>query len=203
MYRFYIAITAVVAISVAVAQGPQNKGKDGMMGGGMGMMGMMPDPVHQSVATAFALPQMQAELGLSTQQVAQLGQYKQELLTKGQELSTQILARQKELAALVAAEGSKNAEVKQLLEQVASFRAQLEFAAYETAGKMKASLTDQQRTKLAALKPGELHRTMMAHMTVAEMAQMMQFMGGDAGVLRRGMMGMMDGMMGMPSPPKL
>jgi hypothetical protein len=52
--------------------------------------------VHESVLIAFALPEMQSELRLSTQQTAQLKQYKQELLTKGQELSNQISAKQKE-----------------------------------------------------------------------------------------------------------
>jgi Spy/CpxP family protein refolding chaperone len=164
----------------------------------MGMMGMARDPVHQSVFTAFALPEMQTELGLSAQQAAQLRQYKQELLTKGQELATQILAKQKELDGLVGAGSSKNAEVKQLLEQVASLRAQLEFAAFETAGKMKDALTDPQRSKLAAMGPFELHQVMMARMTVAEMTQMMQFMGGDGGMMRRGMMGMM----GMGAAPR-
>ena len=200
MSRLYIAMALLLATSVAVAQGPRNQGKGGMMGGGMGRM---LDPVHQSVFMTFALPQMQAELGLSTQQEMQLRQYKQELLQKGQELSTQIAAKQKELEG--AAASSKNPEVKQLLEQVASLRAQLEFAAFETAGKMKASLTDQQRTKLAAMRPGELHQAMMTHMTVGEMTQMMQFMGGDCGMMRRGMMvmmGMMDGMMMGGPPPK-
>ena len=165
---FNIAIPAALAISLAIAQDPGNQGKAGMMVGGMEMMGMMQDPVHQSILTAIALPEMQAELGLSTQQVTRLRQYKQELLTKGQELSSQISAKQKELEAMVAAGSSKNAEVKQLLEQVASLKAQLEFTAFETAGEMKACLTDQQRTKLAAMKPGELHQAMMAHMTEAE-----------------------------------
>lgn len=163
----------------------------------MGMMGMMQDPVHQSVFTAFALPEMQAELGLSTQQVTQLRQHKQELLTKGQEFTTQISAKQKALQGAVAAGSAGNADVKQLLEQVASLRAQLEFAAFDTAEKMKATLTDAQRTKLAAMRPRELHQALMARLTVAEMTQMMQFMGGDAGMMRRGMMNMMDGMMGM------
>lgn len=91
---------------------------------------------------------------------------------------------------------SKNAEVKQLLEQVASFRAQLKFAPFQSAVKMKATLTDSQRTKSAAMIPGELHQAMMAHITVAVMTQMMQFMGGDASMMRYGMMGMMDGMNG-------
>jgi hypothetical protein len=213
-----IAITAALTLGLATAQDQRNQGKSGMMGGGMGMMGegmgmmgMMQDPVHQSVFTVFALPEMQAELGLSAQQVTQLRQYKQELLTKGRELSAQISAKQKELQEAVAGGSSKTAEVKQLLEQVASFRADLEFAAFDTAGKMKAALTDPQRTKLAAMRPGEMHQAMMAHITVAEMTEMMQFMGGDAGMMRGGMMGMMgmmggmmmDGMMGTrAAPPK-
>ena len=200
MARFFNMMCAA-ALTVLAGQGPPSQGNTGM-GRGMGMMGMMQDPVHQSVFIAFALPEMQSELGLSVLQTTQLKQLKQELLTKGQELSTQISAKRKELEGLVSAGTSKNAEVKQLLEQVANLRAQQEFAAFETAGKMRARLTDQQRAKLAAMRPGEIHQAMMSHLTMAEMAQMMQFMG-DAGMMGRGMMGMMSGIMGTAgAPPK-
>jgi Spy/CpxP family protein refolding chaperone len=190
---FVFSAAALVAFGL-LAQGPRNQAG---MGRGMGFMGgMMSDPIHQSVMTAFLLPEMQSELGLSAQQTTQLKQAKQELLTKGQESANQIAAKQKELEGLVAGGTSRNMEVKRLLEQVANLRAQQEFAAYEATGKMKAVLTDSQKTKLAGMKPYELHQAMMSRMTVGDMTQMMQFMGGDAGMMGRGMMGFMGGMMG-------
>jgi hypothetical protein len=198
-FVFGVGFAGLVAIALTAAQGPRNQG--GMSRGagmGMGMMGgMMQDPAHQSVLNAFVLPELQSELGLTAQQTTQLKEFKQELLTKGEDFSKQIAARQKELAGLIAASTSKNAEVKRALEEIANLRAQQEFAAYETAGKMKAALTDEQRAKLAALKPFELHQAMMSRMTMGDMTRMMPFMGGDGGMM--GMMGR--GMMapeGMP-----
>ena len=192
----------LVSIALIAAQGPRTQtGMGHGTGVGMGMMGgMMQDPAHPSVFTAFVLPELQSELALTTQ----LKQLKQELLAKGEDFFKQIAARQKELEGLTAAGTSKNAEVKRALEEIANLRAQQEFAAYETAGKMKATLTEEQRTKLAALKPFELHHAMMSHMTVGDMTQMMQFMGGDGVMMGRSMMSMMGGgMMGSgrtPSP---
>src|SRR5579864_1798203 len=167
----------------------------GMMAGGMGMMGGMQNPMNHSLMTTFLLPEMQAELGLSTQQTGQLRQFKQEMLAKGKDVAAQIAAKQKELEALLSADTSKGTQVKTLLEQIGNLRAQRQFAAYETARKMKGALTDDQKAKLAAMKPAELHQAMMSHMTMAGMMEMMQFMGGGAGMMTGGM-GMM-GMMGM------
>jgi LTXXQ motif family protein len=166
----------------------------GMMGGGMGMMGGMQNPMGHSLMTTFLLPEMQTELGLSTQQTGELRQFKQEMLAKGKDVSAQVAAKQKELEALLASDTSKGAHVKTLLEQMGNLRAQRQFAAYETARKMKGVLTDDQKAKLVAMKPAELRQVMMSHMTMADMMEMMQFMGG-AGMMSggMGMMGMMAG----------
>ena len=151
----------------------------------------MAGPMHQTVMTPFLLPELQSELGLSAQQVTQLRQLKQEMLTKGKDFSSQIAAKRKELDALLAPGTSKGEQVKKLFEQIANLRAQQLFTGYETTTKMKAALTDAQRTKLAAMKPNEFHQAMMSRMTMNDMMEMMQFMGGG------GMMGgmTMDGMM--------
>lgn len=152
---------------------------------GMGM-GMMEGPTHQVVMTPFILPELQSELSLSAQQVTQLRQLKREMLTKGKDSSSQVAAKRKELDALLAPGTSKGEQVKKLFEQIANLRAQQMYTGYETATKMKATLTDAQRTKLAAMKPHEFHQAMMSRMTMNNMMEMMQFMGG----------GMMGGMMG-------
>ena len=184
-----------LAGTYAIAQGPQ--GQRGAPG--MGMMAAMRDPLDQATMTAFLLPELQSELNLSAPQVAQLKQLKQELLTKGKEISSQISAKQKELDALLALTTTKASEVKKLLEEIANLRAQQEYAGYEASSKMKAVINEQQRTRLTALKPAEIYQAMMSHMTIGDMTQMMQLMGVD-GMMPGRMMGMM-GMMGS-SPQK-
>ncbi len=149
--------------------------------------------MHQTMMTPFVLPALQSELGLSAQQVTQLGQLKQEMLGKAKELSGQIAAKRKELEGLLAAGTSKGELVKRLYEEIGSLRGQQQFAAYETTLKMKAELTDAQRAKLVAMKPHEFHQAMMSRMTMNDMMEMMPFMGGD-GMMMSGMM--MNGMMG-------
>jgi hypothetical protein len=154
-------------------------------------MGMMEGAMHQTVMTPFLLPELPSELGLSAQQVTQIRQLKQEMLTKGKDFSSQVAAKRKELDALLAPGTSKGEQVKKLFEEIANLRAQQLYTGYETTTKMKAALTDAQRTKLAAMKPHEFHQAMMSRMTMNDMIEMMQFTGGS------GMMGgmMMGGMM--------
>jgi len=195
-----VAMIILATLSSSNAQEPERKGPAGSMDKGkmgkrMSMMQMMRDPVHESVALAFALPQLQAELGLSAQQMTQLKEDKQGLLAKGQELSAQISAKQKDLDSSVSANPPKSGDVKQILEQIASLRAQLQFAAFETSEKMKGRLTDQQRAKLTAMTTTEIHQAMMSRMTMRDMAQMMEFISGDGEMMGRGMMGMITGMM--------
>jgi hypothetical protein len=165
----------------------------------MGMAG----PIHQAVVTAFILPELQSELSLSAQQVTQFRQMKQEMLAKAKAESTRIAAKQKELDALLVPGTSKGEVVKKLLEQIAILRAQQAYLGYETATRMKAALTETQRTQLAAMNPHEFHQAMMSRMTMNDMLQMMEFMGGEGIMMRRMMMGGIIGqdMMGRNGPP--
>jgi hypothetical protein len=200
--RFLFGAALVATMGLAFAAAQAQPAQDDPAGAGMPMpmmgmgMGMMGGPMNQSVMTPFLLPELQSELGLSAQQVTQLRQLKQEMLTKGKDFSTQIAAKRKELDALLAPGTSKGEQVKKLFEQIANLRAQQLYTGYETTTKMKAALTDAQRTKLAAMKPYDFHQAMMSHMTMNDMGQMMQFMGG-GGMMMGGMM-MGQGMMGMP-----
>jgi hypothetical protein len=168
-------------------------------------MGMMAGPLQQAVTTAFVLPEFQSELGLSTQQVTQLRQMKQEMLTKGKDYSGQLEAKQKELDALLTPGTSKGEQVKKLVEQIATLRADRLYTGYEASNRMKIALSDEQRSKLAGMKPHEFHQAMMSRMTMSDMMQMMQFVGGDGMMIGRMMMGqgMMGGMMGMPGHGKM
>ena len=193
---FGATILAIVGVGGVGAQTQTGQG-DPASGSAMPMPGMgmemMSGPMHQVVMTPFLLPELQAEVSLSPQQVAQLRQLKQDMLTRGRELSSQIAAKQKALNALLTPGTSKGEQVKKLFEQMARLRAEQLYTGYETATKMKAALTEAQRTKLAALKPYEIHQAMMSRMTMNDMMQMMQFMGGEGMMMSQMIMG---GMMG-------
>ena len=68
----------------------------------------------RTVMTPFLLPELQSELGLSAQQVTQIRQLKQEMLTKEKDFSSQVAAKRKELDALLAPGASKGEQVKKL-----------------------------------------------------------------------------------------
>jgi len=212
-----VAAAGIAAAQAQTGQGDPTAAGMPMMGKDMMGMGMMAGPMHQAVMTPFVLPELQPELGLSAQQVTQLRQLKQEMLAKGKDFSSQITAKQKELDALLTPGTSKGEHVKKLLEQIATLRADQMYTGYETGTRMKILLTDAQRTKLAAMKPHEFHQAMMSRMTMNDMMQMMQFMGGEGMMIGRMMMGgvmgqamMGQSMMGMPghgmmheaAPPK-
>ena len=139
------------------------------------------NPVHREVMTIYGLPEMQTQLGLSAQQTADLQRRKKEFLAKSDDVSGQMAARGKELDALLAVDTSKAGNVKSLFEKVASLRAELQFAGFETANKMKAVLTNEQRTKLDAMKPMEVHQVVMASAKMADVEQTLQRLGFDEG----------------------
>ncbi len=156
-------------------------------------MEMMQGPSHRLVMTPFVLPELQTNLSLSTQQVTQLRELKQQMLNQSQTSSSQIAAKHKELDALLASGTSQGEVVKKLFKEIGSLRGEQQFTGYETALQMKAALTDEQRTKFAAMKPREFHQAMMSHLTMNDMMEMMQFM--DTGMMGRNMGGMMMGEM--------
>jgi hypothetical protein len=175
---------AAAGITWAGPEPPQHH-QDGMSMG----MGMMAGPVNQEVATAFVLPELQPELGLSSQQVMQLRELKRQMLSKGKDFSNKIAAKQHDLDGMISAHTSKGELVKKLLEQIGDLRAQQLFAGYETASRMKIVLMEDQRAKLAGMKPHDFHQLIMAHMSTADMMQMMQFVGGEGMMVSRMMMG--------------
>jgi len=136
----------------------------------------MQRPIARNLFGAFLLPEMQTELGLSSDQTAQLIRAKQELLAKGDGLAGQIAAKEAELDALFAPDTSKGQQVKTLLEQIAELRAQEHYAIYTAARKMKGMLTDDQRTRLEAMNAEDLHRAAMSHLTLGDLARAMQFL---------------------------
>ena len=137
----------------------------------------MQGPAHLMVMTPFVLPELQSELGLSAAQVTQLQNLKQQMLARGKTLSNQIAAKRKELDTLLAPGTSKGDLVKKLFEQIGSLKGDQLYTGYQTAIKMKATLTDVQQSKLAAMKPQEFHQAMTSGMSMNDRMEMIQFMG--------------------------
>jgi hypothetical protein len=138
--------------------------------------GALRRPMVRSLFDTFLLPQMQADLGLSADQVVQLRQVREELLAKGDGFTRQIAAKQKELDALFAPDTSKGQQVKTMLGQIADLAAQEQYAVYGASRKMKAVLREDQRNRLESMKPEELNRAVMERLTLADLDRAMQFL---------------------------
>ena len=161
------------------SEGMHAHGMHSMMGEMcMGPMGMqaLERPLVRSLFGAFVIPEFQAELGLTADQSTQLKQLKTELLAKGNDFSLKTAEKEKELDALFTPDTSKGQQVKALLEQIAELRAQQHYAIYTTVRKMKGVLTADQRNRLEAMRPEELHHAAMAHLTMEDFARAMELL---------------------------
>ncbi|WP_457651432.1 Spy/CpxP family protein refolding chaperone [Rhodocaloribacter sp.] len=181
----------------------------GMMGGGMmqGMMHMhmnmmqqmMSNPLKRSSLTIYVLPTMKDLLDLSDEQVSSMKDAARAYESRVAELKEMAAKTGEQLKSALTAENPDPDRVKSLLRENATLHADLKALGFETARKMEALLTPEQRQKLAELTPMQMHHHMMANMTMMEM---MKAMGGmmDGGMMGGGMMGggmmrggMMDG----------
>jgi len=151
----------------------------------------MSGPLHRQMMTVLLLPEMPSELGLSAQQESQLRGLKKDLLAKSKDIAGQTATRRRELDTLLSGDTSRTRAVKALFEKIADLRAQLQYAGFETANKMKALLDDAQRAKFNAMTPAELHRLMMSR---ANMGEMMQLMAPEESMSMQKGMGMQGGM---------
>jgi hypothetical protein len=159
----------------------------GMMQQHMQMMDqMMKDPLHRSAMLVHMLPTMQEPLALSDDQVARMKQSAQQFGEQKEAHQKQMMQAKEQLQELLASEDAAPDRVRALLEESASYHAQMQALAYETASQMKGVLSAEQRTKLSEMKPMQMHHHMMANMTMMEM---MQAMHGD--MMPGGMKGMM------------
>jgi hypothetical protein len=83
MLRFSAALgTALFLIASGSAQAQSNHSGMNMMAGQDGGQKTAENPAHRYLLTVCALPEMETELGLSAQQIAQLRQYKQDYLAR-------------------------------------------------------------------------------------------------------------------------
>jgi Spy/CpxP family protein refolding chaperone len=162
------------------------QGQMGMNNGGMVgirglMMAGMQHPFGHSAMMAFLLPEMQSELGLSSSETTELSRLRDQFRNEEQKNSDQIAMARQDLNALFASGMPKEEQVKKAVTKIANLQAQRLLNGYETAAKMKATLTPEQRSRLDAIAPAGLWSTTMSHMTMNDMTQMMRFMYGDDG----------------------
>jgi hypothetical protein len=166
----------------------------GQMGTPRGRMGMvrssmmrgMESPLSRSIATVYVLPDMKSQLSLTTAQATQLQRLRQQFLDSEQKDATQIESKRAALDTLLGSGKPSQDQVTKAVTEIANLEAHQQVLGYESALKMRALLTDQQRSNLDSMQPGQLWNTMISNLTVRDMAQMMRYMHGAAGF---GMMG--------------
>ncbi|QXD14324.1 hypothetical protein GQ464_012855 [Rhodocaloribacter litoris] len=175
--------------------------QNGMMQNGMmqmmhqRMQQMMSNPLQRAALLVHLLPTLQEPLALTDAQVAELKQHAQAFQAKRQELMQQMKAAQEQLQKVISEGEAAPDQVQARLEAIARHHARLQALAYETALQMKKVLTDEQRSKLAAISPMQWHRYMMENITMMQMMQMMHGGMMHGGMMQGGMMqgGMMQG----------
>jgi hypothetical protein len=183
--------------------GMNDRGMAGMRGM---MMAGLQNPVGRSMMMAFLLPEMKSELGLSSSQASNLNGLKQEFTSEGRKTEDQIAAARRDLNARFTSGKPDQSRIRKDASQIGKLEADRLLNGYQTAGRMKALLTPEQRSRLEAMSAAGLYDSMMSHMTVNQMGQMMSYMYGGvgagmmsggmgAGMTSCGMMGMMGGTM--------
>ena len=140
---------------------------------------IMAEPLHRTVMTAFVLPELQPELGLSAQQVTQLRQMKQAMLVKGGDFFNRLAARHAEVDRMLTPGTSKGELVKKTLEQIATLRADRLYVVYQTEARMLIPLSQDQRKKLASLKPQEMHQAIVSRLSQDDLAKMRELLDGE------------------------
>ena len=121
-------------------------GKKGMMGGKMGMHG----PMHKFMHMVHHLPDLQAKLNLNNDQVSKLKQIRADFLKKQADWKAGLEKKQIDLGLLLDKNASAS-EVKKLLSSSCDTKVEMQVAAYQTATKMRALLTPEQRQKLKSV----------------------------------------------------
>jgi hypothetical protein len=137
---------------------------------------LMHNPFNRSVFDIYVLPTMQKKLDLSSSQVTQLQQMKDQYLKQEHDHWKQIADKESSLRKLFEAGSPKTDQVKSVVMNIANLRAEQQLASYDTAVHMRGVLNQEQLTKLHALKTNELGNYAMNHLTLMDAAQMARLM---------------------------
>lgn len=174
-------------------QGDQMQGgmRGGMMQGGMMrmmMQRMTSDPVQRSVMQVYVLPALGDSLGLSADQAERLEAAKNQFAEQRQEIQKKLRAQEQQLGETMKGEQPDLSRAEALLTGRAALEADAQMAALRAAAEMTGALSGNQREKLAALKPMQMHRAMMAGLSMKDMMQMMSAMEMSCPMMNGGMM---------------
>ena len=178
-------------------QGSQMQG--GMQGGMMSMMmqRMASDPARRSAMQVYMLPALQDALSLDEGQVASLKETKRQFSEQRAQMQEDLAAKKKQLQETLRADRPDLVRAETLLDERAALKSEAQMASVEAAAQMTGVLSAVQREKLAALKPMQMHRTMMKSMPMADMMQMMSAMEMSCPMMNGGMMNHNSGTMRM------
>ncbi len=192
------AMQACMMMMHGMHSGATTKGTPGggMMQGmskGDGMMGMMQDPMHHSLALSHILPTMQEPLNLDDAQVDRLQRIHEDHQAVQADRMERVRVARAELNSVMAQEDPDASRLEALLKSAAEAHAEMQASMVSTAQQMKDVLSAEQRAALDEMEPSELHRHMMQNMSMMDMMQMMKRMHG-------GMMSQHTGHGGMMGP---
>ena len=159
--------------------------QDGMMKGMMsavkmtmeGMMSSMKeamdDPFLRSRLTVTLLPTMQEALALSPEQIDNLQLIKGRFNQEQSALTDQAQRLHDESLALANAEVHDRTEITQILRETAMVGADMKALALATSDEMLSTLAPEQRKRLAAMTPMQVHHHMMMNLSMMEMMRAM------------------------------
>ena len=148
--------------------------QDGMMKGMMSSMKeAMDDPFLRSRLTVTLLPTMQEALALSPEQIDNLQLIKGRFNQEQSALTDQAQRLHDESLALANAEVHDRTEITQILRETAMVGADMKALALATSDEMLSTLAPEQRKRLAAMTPMQVHHHMMMNLSMMEMMRAM------------------------------
>ncbi|GMQ81108.1 MAG: hypothetical protein BMS9Abin05_0538 [Rhodothermia bacterium] len=141
------------------------------------MVQAMNDPFKRSAMLIRVLPSMKDLLALTDDQVTSSEKASQNYQEQKAAINDDLETVGNKIESLLASNEADPKTVRTLLRESANYRADLQALAFETASRMKATLTDEQRENLAEMTPMQMNHFIMMRMTMMEM---MKIMGGHA-----------------------
>lgn len=125
-----------------------------------GNMMMQDMPMRRYMMMVNIMPKMQDRLSLTPDQANQLIDLKSDFEKKQVNLKAELSEKNEQLKSLLKSEAPAS-EVETQLQECAEIRVKMHIAAYETAMKMKGSLTDEQKEKVFQMMDNDNSQEMM------------------------------------------
>lgn len=137
-------------------------------------------PLRRATMQSLVLPALADTLGLSADQTRRLEELRTSLLSEQKTRREELHAQKKEAHQLFQETAMPDPEaVRTKMEAVATQRANVKAAPYETAAEMREVLTEEQQTRLSELSRQARHHEVMANMTMQEHMHMKRALNGN------------------------